>query len=78
MLISNFDYSNGPFNLEKNQTFVLPSVDKLTFGLGWDVAEGSSIDLDGSVISFDSHGNQLDGLFYFIFLFFFSFFFNIY
>ena len=62
MLISNFDYNNnGAFNLEKNQTFILPKVDKLTFGLGWDVAEGSSIDLDGSVISFDSRGNQIEG-----------------
>ena len=78
-MIRNWDYRSSSFNMEKNQTFVLPDISEIRFGLGWDVSSNKSIDLDASAISFDSNGHFVEGFylnFYFylfIYLFFFYF-----
>ena len=63
-LIRDFDYvGQGHFNLEKDQVFVIPKVDKLIFGLNWELQ--SAIDLDASLVAFDILGRVLEGILFF-------------
>jgi len=45
------------FQLSKGDTFTLPS-SLVVMGLGWDEADGDDIDLDASVILYDSNGKS--------------------
>ena len=51
-------------NLTKGQEIDIPWGSDLQLGLGWDIEDGKSVDLDASAVLFDNYGVLLDAVFF--------------